>query len=402
MKRKTALLITLVVYVLSAVSSFAVFSNLYQTSLNFGDGGSQTSDEFEDDETALGALLQISSSDPRDQVCPLSGQMYTLAERQAWEQRRPLAVMIENSPDARPQSGLADADIMFEIIAEGGVTRFMGIFYCGVQRFDTTLAPIRSARTYFVDYASGFNFPLYTHVGGANLPGPTNALGQISDYGWALQNNINQFSVGFPTFVRNANRLGPGKSLATEHTMETTTEKLWAVAEGRGWTNMSPARRIGRVAYEAEDWKDGYTPWTFQDEVPAPGKVTTVKHAFWSGYKQYEVEWTYNPTTNAFQRKMGGEAHIDLNSDKQIEAANVVVLLTTEKGPINELKHMIYTTTGAGDALIFKNGAVEKAKWVKKDRQAQLQFVDSRGRDVEMARGLTWISVVNSSTKVDY
>lgn len=393
---KKILIVSLVVYLLTSVASFTAFSALNKHSLT----QSVKTDSLSDEETLLGALLEIDPAEAKDQPCPLNGKMFTETEKTAWEKRRPLAVMIENAPDARPQSGLSDADVVFEAVAEGGVTRFMGLFYCGTQAFDTTLAPIRSARTYFVDYASGFNYPLYVHVGGANLPGPTDALGQISEYGWNQENDLNQFSIGYPTFIRNANRVG--KPVATEHTMETSTEKLWEVGEERGWTNMSPEMKLGRTVVAAKDWKTNFEPWTFYSEDPAKGTVTRIAHDFWSGYSQYAVVWDYDSTSNSYKRTMGGEAHIDLNNDKQIMASNVIVLLTTEKGPINENKHMLYTTIGTGDVLIFNNGQAVKGKWSKQDRESQLRFVDAKGKDIPLARGSTWIAVVDKSTEVEY
>lgn len=394
MKNKTLLSLAFGVYLATSVLSYVAFAQF-----GVGTTSSEVLDESPD-ETALGSLLQINPSEPKDQPCPLNGQMYTQTEKDAWEKRRPLAVMIENAPDARPQSGMSDSDVVFEAVAEGGVTRFMAFFYCGVQKYDTTLAPIRSARSYFIDWASGFNYPMYVHVGGANIPGPTNALGQLGDYGWNLQNDMNQFSIGYTTFVRNANRLG--RQVATEHTMETTTEKLWEVAADRDWTNMAPARRIAGKAVAATDWKDGYTGWTFQDEAPADGSVTTVAYDFWSGYNDYSVKWEYDPATKAYKRTMGGKAHLDLNNDEQIMASNVVVILTEEKGPLNEAKHMLYRTTGAGKVLIFKNGQAIEGRWTKQNREAELQFVNTKGDVIELARGLTWISVVDDSTKVEY
>ena len=391
---KKILLIAVVVYAISAGLSYAVFTKI-------GLPMSRTVvEENLPEETALGALLYIDPNEPRDQACPLNGKLYTNTERQAWEKRRPLAVMIENDVNARPQAGLGSADVVYEAIAEGGITRFMAMFYCGAQRYDTTLAPIRSARTYFIDWASGYNFPLYVHVGGANIPGPTDALGQINTYGWAMQNDINQFSVGYPTFVRNANRLG--RPVATEHTMETTTEKLWAVGEDRGWTNMSPNRRIAGQAVPGMDWKDGFTPWTFQDGNPGAGITAKIAYNFWSGYNDFSVAWEYDQATNTYKRTMGSEPHVDQNSNEQIAASNVVVLLTDERGPINEAKHMLYRTTGTGNALIFQNGQAIQARWSKPTRTDELTFVDNRGNPVQMVRGLTWISVIDSGNQVTY
>lgn len=397
MQKKHFLILLVAIYVGSAIGTFSARA-ISQPS--------QTADQVAEDmvegdgETMLGTLLAIDPSEPRDQVCPLNGQLFTNTERQAWEKRRPLAVMIENSPDARPQSGLSSADVVYEAVAEGGVTRFMALFYCAVQANDTIIAPVRSARTYFVDWASGYNWPLYVHVGGANLPGPSDALGQIADYGWALENDLNQFSIGYPTFVRNASRLG--RDVATEHTMETSTERLWEVGEERGWTNMSPALKVGSKAYPASDWKDNFTGWSFLDEAPTAGSVSPISYDFWSGYNQFSVSWTYDPATNTYQRTMAGEPHLDLNTDKQIAASTVIVLLTQEKGPINELKHMLYKTTGSGKALMFHNGTVEQVTWEKADREAELTFEDAKGNPAQLQPGLVWISVLDDSSEVEY
>ncbi len=347
-------------------------------------------------------LLDIDASAPRDQICPLNGVMYTQAEKDAWSTRRPLAVMIENTPDARPQSGLSYADIVFEAVAEGGITRFMPIFYCGVQNEDVTLAPIRSARTYYINLASGFNRPMYVHVGGANFDGTpeTHALNQLSDYGWTGENDINQFSVGYPTFIRDYNRV-PGKELATEHTMTTSTEKLWAVAEKRGWTNMSPELTVGRKTIESSDWLDGYTGWTFVDGA-AKGSAQTVSYSFWSGMNNYDVKWQYDPSTNLYTRYTGGNVHTDLENGEAITASDVIVMFAKESGPLNEVKHMMYDVIGKGDAIIFHNGAAEEITWSKKTRESELEFFNEDGDAIEMTRGKIWVSVLAIGTDVTY
>lgn len=395
---------TLMIYILSSVLSYSVFSYFAGTSdgNNMADNPVLNEDGTlaDNSDTLLTALLNIDPSEAKTEECPLNGKLFTKQEKDAWETKRPLAIMIENSVDSRPHSGLGDADIVFEAIAEGGVTRFMGLFYCGVQRYDTIIAPVRSARTYFIEYASGFNYPLYVHVGGANIPGPANALGQIADYGWSLENDLNQFSIGFPTFVRNNDRLD--RPVATEHTMQTTTEDLWKVAEKREWTNIAPVRKYGRTTIGGDDWKDTYKGWSYQDSVGTIGTITNIKHEFWDGFRDFGVEWQYDKETNSYNRVMGGEPHMDLNTNKQIKASNVIVLLTVEKGPIDELKHLLYTTIGKGNAEIFKNGEAIKATWSKPTRESELQFFDRKGDEIEFARGLTWISVVDVSTEVTY
>lgn len=396
---KKNLIIALVLYVVSAGLSFSAFSYFPNSSIG-SNSGSKNSDDPE--ETLLSSLLTIAPGEAKDQACPLNGAYYTMTEKNAWEKRRPLYVMIENTPDSRPQAGLSRADVIFEAVAEGGVTRFGALFYCGAQIQELTLAPIRSARTYFVDWASGFNLPMYVHVGGANVSGPTDALGQIGDYGWEGENDINQFSVGYPTFTRNYNRI-PGKEIATEHTMETTSEALWAVAEKRGWTGTTPERTIFRKTIPAASWASAYKGWAFETDAVSAGSTTKIAYDFWTGYNDYSVEWNYDTNTDSYKRNNASEAFVDINNDEQIASKNVIVLLTTEKGPINEKKHMLYGTTGRGKALIFKHGqAPIEANWTKATREAELQFVDVRGKEVELARGQVWISVLANDSEVTY
>src|SRR3989344_5480690 len=175
---------------------------------------------------------KIDLSAPKTELCPLNAKLYTQAEKDIWSTRRPLGIMIENHEEARPQSGLSKADVIYEAVAEGGITRFLAIYLCGASAEDVQVGPVRSARTYFLDWISEYGIsPLYVHVGGANCDPSTgsgcaggakaDALGQIQKYGWQVYNDINQFSAGFPTFWRDKDRLRnpDGSEVATEHTM---------------------------------------------------------------------------------------------------------------------------------------------------------------------------------------
>lgn len=386
-------LIPLVLLIVSFIAGTFIFSGKKQVA-----EVEPTPAPVEEDDS----LLKVDATMPKDQVCPLNGVMYTQVEKDSWSKRRPLAVMIENTPDARPQSGLNNADIIFEVVAEGGITRFMPIFYCAAQKDDITLAPVRSARTYFINLASGFNRPLYVHVGGANFDDTpeTHALNQLSQYGWTAENDINQFSVGYPTFIRDYNRI-PGKELATEHTMTTSTEKLWAVGDKRGWTNMSPELKVGKKTIDASDWLDGYTGWNFTDGASS-GTAQTISYEFWTGMNDYAVKWQYDPATNLYTRYTGGALHTDLNTGEPITVADVIVMFTEETGPLNEVKHMMYDVIGKGDAVIFHNGTMEEITWSKKTRESELEFFTKNGDAVNMTRGQVWVSVVAEDTQVTY
>lgn len=397
MKAK-GLIAGVILYLLSTAGSYVTFNS-------FAAPGEDTFVPLDVVTDGDGGLV-IDPGEPKTEVCPLNGEKFTKTERSVWEQVRPLAVMIENTVDARPQSGLSSADITYEAVAEGGVTRFMSILYCDAVSQDTLLAPVRSARTYFVDWASEYNRPLYVHVGGGNCSRDeatgqcksdprAQSIEQIQDYGWRLENDIDGMSVGLPVFYRDYQRLGAGRQLATEHTMTTSTERLWTEGQKRDWTITDPS---------GESWTADFQPWEFQDEASQDqrGGSQTIGYDFWDGYKQYDVQWQYDPATNNYGRVLGGEPHVDLNNQEQITAKNVVVLFTEEIGPVDELKHMLYETIGRGEALIFRDGQVVEARWSKPSRTDRTIFSDKAGKEIKFTRGKVWISIVDESNEVAY
>lgn len=292
--------------------------------------------------------------------------------------------MIENHLDARPQSGINAADVTYEAVAEGGITRTLNVFYCQDAGI---VGPVRSARTYFLDYISEYGQnPLYAHVGGANTPGPANALGQIGDYGWNQYNDLNQFSIGFPTYRRDESRLG--HEVATEHTMYSSTSKLWAVGAQRGLTNKDK---------EGKSWDDTFVKYTFKDDasVGQRPESESIHLDFWND-SNYAVDWIYQKATNNYVRKNGGVAHMDRNTNQQLAAKNVVVLFMTESHAndgYEDNAHMLYGTKGSGKALVFMDGKEIKATWKKKDREARTIITDSKGEEIQFNRGKIWFEI---------
>src|SRR3989344_9532883 len=335
---------------------------------------------------------RIDPNAPKTEECPLNGKMFTKAEREIWEKTRPLGVMIENHTEARPQSGLSSADIVYEAVAEGAITRFLVMFYCGAAAEDVMVGPVRSARTYYLDWVSEHGQdPLYAHVGGANRPGPADALGQIEKYGWRLYNDLNQFNIGLDAFKKELERL-PG--VATEHQTYATTDKLWAVAAERGLTDKNK---------DGVAWNKGFIPWKFADGQPVPSpQVSRISFPFWEGYMQYAVSWNYDPTSNTYNRDKGGQPHKDLNNDTQIYASNVVVTFTAMRHLTDPEKHLLYTTTGSGKALFFKNGEVMTGRWSKKSRTYRTIYTDNKGKEYIFARGPIWIEILEPTVKVEY
>ena len=137
------------------------------------------------------------------------------------------------------------------------------------------------------------DYPLYAHVGGANQPGPADALGQMDSYGWTDYNDLNQFSIGFPTFWRDYGRL---PNVATEHTMYSSVDKLLDyAATNRGLTN---------VDKDGNSWDKNFVPYQFTDDAPASQRPLSqsIHLEFWTSDPNYYVDWTYNPKTNLYAR----------------------------------------------------------------------------------------------------
>lgn len=347
---------------------------------------------------------KIDLSAPKTEECPLNGAKFTKAERDIWSKIRPLGVMIENHQESRPQSGLSKADIVYETVAEGGITRFLGMFYCGIvatsDRGVYDLGPVRSARTYYLDLVSEYgDFPLYVHVGGAgNCDDPTvdpkaKALCQIEKYGWKNKeswSDLNQFSLSVKECRREPDRLG--HPVATEHSMYCSSDALWAKAAERKLTN---------VNFDNVSWDKNFKKWQFKDDSSA-GQNTSFEFNFWKEDKDYTVKWDYDSATNSYKRQNGGQTHTDFNTKEQVIAKNVIIQYVKEKGPVDEHKHMLYEIVGEGKAIIFQDGQKIEGKWVKKTRLDRTVYTDSKGKEIKLNRGPVWIEIVPIGSEITY
>lgn len=380
----------LVLYLLSLGLSYAIFSFFrpgMSTSKIISPGGKVT--------TSQRKYADL----PKTQECPINGAMYSKPEEDLWKKRRPLGVMVENSKVARPQSGLSSADVVYEAVAEGGITRFMAVYYC--QDADI-VGPVRSARTYYLDWISEYgSSPLYAHVGGANTPGPADALGQIGRYGWEAYNDLNQFSIGFPTFWRDYERLG--KDTSTEHTVYLSTQKAWDfAAKKRGLTDIETDDVTGKSIA----WDSSFLKWSFKDDVSLVDRPSALSVEFaisdvTASYKDdYVVKWQYDHDSNSFLRINGGVPFTDMNTGQQILAKNVVILymsMSIADDGYNEDghgTHTLYGTKGSGKGKFLIDGKIIDGTWSKKSRIDRTRFFDNKGVEIKLNRGPIWIEIL--------
>lgn len=390
MKKQQFLIMSVVglaLYLIATGLSFGIFSVLASR-------GQTSSDVKGTVQKGPQDHFTVDPSLPKSEVCPTNGMYFTKLERETWEKRRPLAVMIENHAEARPQSGLSSADIVYETVAEGGISRFMGVFYCGAAAAPVTLAPVRSARIYFLPWVLEYD-ALYNHVGGAGrCEDPTvddraKALCQIEN--WKVK-DMDQFGISFPTCYRNYDRLD--HPVATEHTMVCFTDKLYKLAADRGWTN---------VDAKGVSWDKSFEQWKFKDDAKEGERGASFSASFvaWKGYeKEYGVRWDWDAATNSYKRFNGGVAHTDLETKQQLTAKTVVVIFAKETGPVDEHAHLLYENIGSGTGFVWQDGKETAVTWKKSTRTARMKFFDAKGAEVSLNRGQIWIEMLPIGTPI--
>ncbi|OGK13379.1 hypothetical protein A3A93_03425 [Candidatus Roizmanbacteria bacterium RIFCSPLOWO2_01_FULL_38_12] len=381
MDKKVVIIFAVVIYLLSAFASYSYFS-----------ASSVSTSKYEEPVTEAGGSTV--DGGPKTEPCPMNGQLYSKEQKKLWEKRRPLGIMVQNNTEARPQSGLSAADIIHEAVAEGGITRFLTIYYCEQPEI---VGSVRSARIYFIKLLQGFgNNPLYAHVGGANMAGPADAIGELQDLEWWGYNDLDQFAVPFPNYWRDYDRL-PNR--ATEHTVYTNTQKLWEFA--------AKTRKLTNVDKKGVAWDEDWEQWKFAEDAKesARGNIKTISFSFWDNSlgSDYKVVWNYDIASNSYLRVNGGKKHIDLDTGKQLTAKNIVVVFSDESiadDGYEHGQHLLYDLLGEGDALVIQNGKSIKASWSKPKEERMMRFENEDGDEIEFVRGKIWIEVVPTGNKV--
>ena len=273
------------------------------------------------------------------------------------------AIMIENSPDARPQSGLKDAGIVYEAIAEGGITRFLTLYQ---QNTPGTVGPVRSLRMYFLDWAAPYQASI-VHVGGSLYSLQEIRNGQYRDVD--IENHR-----GYSW--RATDRYAP-------HNVYTSFEKLVALNAGLGFTQSEFA------SFSRIDGKASEQPNATSIDI----KMSSV---------QYNSHYSYDTATNTYARNQGGGPHTD-REDGQVSPSVIVALKVDMTTVMEDGYRQNIGTTGSGTAYVFQNGTVQEVTWQKADRFSPLKLTDANGADISLVRGQTWVAAVpNGSGAVSW
>ena len=296
---------------------------------------------------------------------PLTGRMVPpeVARRHA------VAVMIDDHPDARPQSGFNDASIVWQAPAEGGIPRYMLIFQ---DRLAPSVGPVRSARQYYIAWAAEWD-AVYAHVGGS-----PQALQTLREKGRGqLVYNADEFRWGGVFFHRTNDRFAP-------HNVYTSGKELRQLASRLGAKD---------AKYKAA--------WRFAGDKhillrPQGGTITTV-------YPWNTITYKYDRASNTYRRSVTGEKRqTDRGRDKPVAPKNVIVM-SMSFGRLNDgskKNRLEAQFIGRGPAWIATNGKTIKGTWRKTSMTGPTRFFDAKGKPVTLTVGQTFIQVMPRGSKI--
>ncbi|HEY1332293.1 MAG TPA: DUF3048 domain-containing protein [Actinomycetota bacterium] len=304
----------------------------------------------------LGAVTRHSSPPPP--TCPLTGR----APKGGTVPARPaLAIKVENLPEARPQTGLDAADIVYEEPVEAGITRFIAVFQCTEA---ARVEPVRSGRLEDPDVLVQFGHPLFGYAGG---------VGAVIRKVRAMGLHDVNFEKAAAAYQRDPGRVAP-------HNLYTSTAALWRYAP-RGEGAPKPV-------------------FTYSATRPSGAKGLAV-HLPFSPYS--DVMWKWSRHKHAYTRWYG-TTPATLSDGSTIQATNVVVqvvkVTNTQITDVNGVPSPLAHVVGTGKVYVFRNGKVIVGKWVRPSVGDVTKLVDRSGATIALAPGNTWVELYPSTLHV--
>jgi hypothetical protein len=278
-------------------------------------------------------------------------------------------VMIENTTFARPQSGLGQAGVVFEAVAEAGITRFLALYQ---DTAPDNIGPIRSARPYYIQWLLGFDAG-YAHVGGS-----PDALADIKAWG---VHDLDQFA-NSGSYHRIGSRVAP-------HNVYTSISTLNQLEVNKGYITS----HYTGFAHKKKAFRKKTQPITAKSINMALSGPT------------YDAHYDYDVKTDSYLRSEGGAPQIDANTNQQISPMVVIALVTPEgQGALDSsgAYYSNYNVIGSGTAYIFQDGTVTAGQWNKASNTSQLKFTDAAGKTILLNPGQAWLTAVSDSSKVSY
>lgn len=310
-------------------------------------------------------------------VSPLSG----LPIGEEWVNRRPVAIMLNNLKEALPQMGQSQADIIYEVPAEGGITRMLGVYQSldGVGK----IGSIRSARPYYLELALGHD-AIFIHAGGSE-----DAYSKIAQWGVAALDGVRG---PYMSNSENGNLMWRDperkKSYSLEHTVVTTGESI--IQRFAGYTNLRQEHKEGYV-YDMAFAEDG---------TPAGGSPASRIEVPFSNYKT--GLFTYDAGSGLYLAEEYGKAYIDGNTGEQVGVTNVVIIKTACRNTGDKLGHITVDLSSGGTGYFACGGKVIDLTWSKSYPDGQLYYKDLDGNPITFGVGHTYVCVVPTDRTVSF
>ena len=277
---------------------------------------------------------------------------------------RPIAVMIDNHKSAMPQAGLEQADIVYELIVEGGETRLMLILK---DEDLSKVGPIRSSRHDFLDYALE-NDAIYVHYGWS-----PQAKSDISSLG---VNNINGIFESSTNFWRVSDKYAP-------HNAVTSTENILKIANRKGYDTKTDKDPVLNYVAEEVNLENGKTA----DTVTIP-------------YSDYNtVKYTYNAEKQQYTRYSRGKKQTDWNTGKTVTTKNIIITFA-KNSSMDSYGRQDIENVGTLDGYYITNGKAIPITCEKSSRKAQTVYKDMQGNEINVNDGKTFIQICPINAKV--
>lgn len=283
---------------------------------------------------------------------------------QAGTEKRYVAVMINNLKDAMPQSGIARADVIYEMLVEGGITRLMAL-YSDYSDLDK-IGPVRSARHYFDRKALEFD-AIYVHAGQSYI-----AEDDIKRLG---VNDINGLTM--EGFYRDNSRVAP-------HNLYTSTKGIDQEIEKNGYSTKKDSSYKRSFAFNA------------QDTVPQGNTASKITTAFNAGRKPW---FEYDANTRTYKRFQYGEPQIDDQTGEQLAFKNVIIQFADHEPIPHEDKLININLTASGDGYYASDGSVIPITWTKSSDSSVTRYYTMDGKELKMNPGKTWITLFPDNNK---
>lgn len=306
-------------------------------------------------------------SEPRTEASPMNGVLFTASEMTALKKRRPIFVTIDNHSAARPQANFTKADLVFETLAESGISRYMAAYW---NNSVNEIGPIRSLRQYFLEWLSPYD-PILVHDGCAtSSDARTNACGNVISY------KIKQLNYGTYGAYRDTSRYAPHNEFVHPST-------VWSRAEDVGWGQFPSGLETLKYKADAKPADRG-----------TQTKVKVILNKYMRNGGLYDSVWTYDKARNLYLREVGGKKDVDKVTKAQLNAKVVVLLEVKFANTFNSKGHVIITTIGEGKAKILQDGKIFNLTWKKPSRTDIIKYYNADGTEFTFNRGLMWIAAV--------